>query len=257
MIRFSSLTHRLVPVLLAATVLAAGAARAQTAIPFASGHGNFSTQTGTVGITPSAGTQQFLLTTINPAGSVPAGYGTGPADTDVTALNTYFGLANGTLAGLNAADGSGYLSSRVTLTMGSVVSFDYVFLTDEDNTLSGSQFHDDRAFLTINGVVNSTIYLASQLSGAQLDNGSNTIFSFQTPGYVTVNYTVPSTGDYTFGFGVIDTNVNTTKSGLLIDNFNYTVPEPGTAATVLLFVSSVVALGLARRFRPAASPIPL
>ncbi len=230
---FLSPVRRFAPALLtvAAVLALTGPARAQISLLFASSDGNASTQTDTVGITPSAGTQQFLLTTINPVGSVPAGYGAAPADTNVSNLNAYFGLANGTFAGLGVASGSGYLSQQVPLNAGTVVHFDYVFLTDEDNTLTGAQFHNDRAFFTINGAINATLYQASQLSAAQLNEGSNTIFSFQTPGYVTVDYTVPSTGNYTFGFGVVDIGVNTTKSGLLLDNFNYTlVPEAGTPA---------------------------
>lgn len=244
--------NRLFSLLAAGTLtFAAVSSTARAQIPFSlanNSDGNASTQTASFGITPSAGTTQFLLTTINPAGSVPTGYGTNPADTDVANLNSYFGLANGTLAGIGAADGSGYLSQQLTLTAGSVVHFDYVFLTDEDNTLTGTRFHNDQAFLTVNGVIESTLYQASQFSSTQLDNGSSTIFSFQTPGYVTVSYTVPTTGDYTFGFGVVDIGVNTTKSGLLLDNFNYTViPEPGTDVLLVLSAGLGGLMVVARR----------
>ena len=224
-------------------------AQAQTAFSLASSNGNASTQTAAYGITPSAGTQQFLLTTINPAASLPSNgsLGTTPANTNVTALNTYFGLPAGTLAGLNAQDGSGYLSQQITLNAGSTVRFDYIFLTNEDNTLpttpAPSQYHNDRSFLTVNGALTQTLYTAGQLSASQLNAGSNSPnFDFQSAGaagngYTAVTYTVPSTGTYTFGFGVIDVDTNTIGSGLLIDNLTFTqVPEPGTwAGGALLF----------------------
>ena len=88
------------------------------------------------------------------------------------------------------------------------------------------------------------------MSAAQLNNGSNTIFSFQTPGYVTLSYTVPATGNYTFGFGVVELGVNTIKSGLLLDNFNYSVvPEPGTSALLALGLGVGAVVGR-RRARP-------
>ena len=260
--RLSSRARWFVLVLLGAAAMLSttSGAGAQVLVTFASFDGNTSTQTDTVGITPSAGTQQFLATTINPVGAVPTGYGTAAADTDVTNLNVFFGLPNGTLNGLNAKSGSGFLSEKLRLSAGTVVHFDYVFLTDEDNSLTGTSFHDDQTFFTINGAINATLYQASQLSSAQLDNGSNTIFSFQTPGYVTVDYTVPTTTDYTFGFGVIDVGTTTIKSGLLVDNFNYTpIPEPGTGA-LLLCLGGVVAvccrLARTRVIQAPADPSP-
>ena len=247
--------------LVVATALAAtDTARAQIPINLASSNGNSSTQTAAYGITPSAGTQQFLLTTYNPATSLPqdGSLGTTPSDTNVPTLNTYFGLANGTLAGLNAQDGSGYLSQQVTLTMGSVVSFDYLFLTNEDNTLpttpAPSQYHNDRSFFTVNGAINQTLYTAGQLSAAQLNAGTNSPnFNFQSQGtasasgYQRVSYTVPATGNYTFGFGVVDVDTNTVYSGLLIDNLNFSVvPEPGTTA-LLVFGAGGAALVAFRR----------
>ena len=168
----SSVCRFFVPVFvgMAVLVLSVSAAHAQIAITLASSNGNSSTQTAAYGITPSAGLQQFLLTTINPAASLPAdgSLGTSSANTNVTSLNSYFSLPAGTLAGLGVQDGSGYLSQTVTLAMGSVVHFDYIFLTDEDNTLpttpAPAQFHNDFAFFTVNGVFNGKILSASQLS---------------------------------------------------------------------------------------------
>lgn len=238
------------------------AARAQVPISFASANGNSSTQTAAFGITPSNGAQQSLLTTINPAGSLPPGLGATPANTDVSALNSYFGLPTGTLAGLGAQDGSGYLSSPLFLSVGSAVRFDFVFLTDEDKTLPATpppaRFHDDLAFFTVNGALASTLFKASQLSAAQLDAGSNTIFSFQTAAYQTFTYTVPATANYTFGFGVIDVGANTTKSGLLIDNFNHSVavPEPSSWALLLTAAGATLLIPGAwrRRRHPSGAP---
>ena len=248
--------------LLGVALLAAGSpALAQVPISLASSNGNASTQTAAYGITPSGGqTNQFLLTTINPASSLPANgsLGTTPANTNVTTLNTYFGLAAGTLAALNAQDGSGYLSQQVTLLAGAVVRFDYIFLTNEDNTLpttpAPSQFHNDRAFFTVNGTLNATLFQANQLSVAQLNAGSaSPNFNYQSSGavgngYTTFTYTVPTTGNYTFGFGVVDVDTNTVSSGLLIDNLNYNVvPEPGTNALLGLGAALSVVLVWRRR----------
>ena len=270
MIRFtSSLARRFAPAFLlaaAATLTAVGSAQAQLQIPinFASSNGNSSTQTAAYGITPSAGTQQFLLTTINPAASLPGdgSLGTTSANTNVTSLNTYFGLPASTLSGMSVQDGSGYLSQQVLLTAGSVVHFDYVFLTDEDNTLpttpAPAQFHNDFAFLTVNGVFNGKILSASQLSAAQLNNGSNSLnFDFQSAGtagngYTSMTYTVPTTGTYTFGFGVSDVDTNTVYSGLLVDNFYESpIPEP---TTWTLLLAGLTVLGLVVRRRAAGIP---
>lgn len=247
-IRFSSLLGALG---LGLGLTLAGPVRAQIPINLASNNGNASTQTATYGITPSAGTQQFLLTTINPAASLPAYLGTTPANTNVASLNTYFGLAAGTLGAFNAQDGSGYLSQQVTLTIGSVVSFDYIFLTSEDNSVA---YNNDRAFFTVNGAINTTLRTAGQLTSAEQAQGSNALnFDFQsrgtlTSGYTRLSYTVPATGNYTFGFGVIDVATTTVQSGLLIDNLNYSViPEPGTGA--LLALSAAGAAAAARTAR--------
>ena len=254
------MTIRLSSLVGALALALAGPAQAQVPISLASSNGNASTQTAAYGITPSGGqTNQFLLTTINPAASLPqdGSLGATPANTNVPALNTYFGLAAGTLGAFNAQDGSGYLSQQVTLTVGSVVRFDYVFLTNEDNTLPTtpppSQFHNDRAFFTVNGAVNSTLFQANQLTTAQLNAGSaSPNFNYQSNGtagngYTRVSYTVPATGNYTFGFGVIDVDTNTVASGLLISNLNYSVvPEPGTV-TLLAAAGAAGLLALRRR----------
>lgn len=245
-IRFSSLLGAL------GLVLAlAGPARAQIPINLASSNGNASTQTASYGITPSAGTQEFLLTTINPAASLPTYLGTTPSNTNVTSLNTYFGLAAGTLGAFNAQDGSGYLSQQVTLTVGSVVSFDYIFLTAEDNSVA---YNNDRAFFTVNGAINTTLRTAGQLTAAEQAQGTGSPnFDFQsqgslTSGYTRFSYTVPTTGNYTFGFGVIDVATTTVQSGLLIDNLNYSVvPEPGTLSLLTLGAGGVTLAALRRR----------
>ena len=254
---FSSLFCRFAPVVFLAVALSsARTVQAQIPISLASSVGNASTQTAAYGITPSAGTQQFLLTTINPAASLPGdgSLGTTPATTNVTTFNTYFGLAAGTLAGRGIQDGSGYLTQQVTLTVGTVVRFDYVFLTDEDNTVA---YNNDQAFFTVNGIVNSTLFTASQLSNSDLNAGSNSPnFDFQsqgplTSGYTRFSYTVSATGNYTFGFGVSDVTTNTVYSGLLIDNINYgvaVVPEPGTAALLAFGIGGAFLVAFRHRW---------
>ena len=236
----------------------AGSLRAQVPISLASSNGNASTQTSAYGITPSAGTQQFLATTINPAASLPGdgSLGTTAANTNVTSLNTYFGLAAGTLAGRGIQDGSGYLTQQVTLTIGTTVRFDYIFLTDEDNTVA---YNNDQAFFTVNGTINSTLRTAASLTTAELNTGSpSPNFDFQsrgtlTSGYTRFTYTVPTTGNYTFGFGVGDVTTNTVYSGLLIDNINYTlVPEPGTTLWLLAGSAMVAVVAARRRSAPAS-----
>lgn len=253
--------RRFAPALLGGmiAVLSGTAQAQQPAVPvsFASSIGNGSTQSAAFGIAPSAGTQQFLLTTLNPAASLPPGLGATPANTDVAALNGYFGLAAGTLAGLGTQDGSGYLSTTLSLSAGSVVRFDYVFLTDEDPTLPVNPppalFHDDLAFFTVNGTLAGTLFRASQLSPAQLAAGSNTIFSFQSGGHQTFTYTVPTAADYTFGLGVVDVGTNTVKSGLLVDDFHYTaaaVPEPSSWALLAAAgTATLLVPGVGRRLR--------
>ncbi len=67
---------------------------------------------------------------------------------------------------------------------------------------------------------------------------SPTVFTFGT-GYWTTTYTIPVSGTYTLGFGVMDTGDFAVDSGLLIDNVRVDpIPEPTT-----LTIWSVIALG--------------
>ncbi len=213
--------------------------------------GNASIQTAAYGVTPTEGTGQLLLTTYNTG--IPPEVGTNPAVNE-SALESFLGLPAGTLSGRNAVDGSAFRSQPLTLFTGDRVTFDYLFLTNED-TQAMSGFRNDFAFLTVNGTYPGSNPIVSVTAiDASLVGSSTPNFSLQMPGYVTYTFTAPANGSYTFGIGIVDVVDNGTASGLLVDNlFLIPIPEPGTSA-ILFLALGAGGIGCLWRHRRGAGP---
>jgi len=179
--------------------------------------GDTSIVTSTFGSGPTQGTFEALLTTISPY-QVPPGNAA-----DVSILEPFLGLSPGQLSTLTTdpfgvTDGSA-ITQTFTASKGSVLKFDYNFLTNE--LLQLPPFND-LAFVEIG----STLIKLTDVSTATLV-ASNTVFANET-GFQTYSYTIPATGTYTFGIGVAGVEDVFGQSAILVDNITLTsgVPEP-------------------------------
>ena len=178
--------------------------------------GAASIQTAAFGSGPTEGTFEALLTTGN--GAVPA-----------TALEAFLGLSPGSL--VSGFEGSAIKQSFPAKT-GDILSFDWNFLTND--------VIPDFAFVVISGL------------NILADAGSSALVLSSTPfaketGFQTFSFTIPSTGSYTLGIGVVDLNDPFNDSGLLVDNVRLRnlqpIPEPGT---LFLLGSGFIGLGFLR-----------
>jgi len=164
-------------------------------------------------------------------------------------LEQFLGLAPGaldTLGNGEVFEGSS-IKQSFTANAGQVLTFDWNFLTDE--TASNPDFNDF-AFLTIN---NSLSELADTFSTFST---SQTPFARET-GFKTFSYTIPTTGTYTLGIGVVDVNDPGTNSGLLVDNvvlstISTPIPEPNTVFSLLAFGACSVGYRLLRKQKTEA-----
>ncbi|WP_166830630.1 PEP-CTERM sorting domain-containing protein [Thalassoroseus pseudoceratinae] len=124
--------------------------------------------------------------------------------------------------GDSPANGSAIKQTFEVLT-GGKLSFDWSFITSENNTGENNDF----AFWSLSGANN----------GERLANAESGATAFQTK-----TYDVDSAGIYTLAFGVMNENNDFGPSQLLIDNVSFEAtatsgsptPEPGTWAMMAL-----------------------
>ncbi len=153
-------------------------------------------------------------------------------------LDSFFGLPTGTLLDeFGAFDGSGIsgISETISLNAGDILSFEFNFLTNE---ATPDFLTNDAAFVVISELPNPLTLLANTES--TFIDSDNPSFLEET-GFSTFAIEVPTTGEFTLGFGVVNAGDFTTNSGLLIDNITITptdIPEPST------FITSTIVLGL-------------
>jgi hypothetical protein len=151
----------------------------------------------------------------------------------VADLEAFLGLSPGSL--VNGAEGSA-IGQSFSANTGDTLSFDWNFLTNE----VGTEAVPDFAFVVINGLK----ILADALSATLVL--SSTPFAGET-GFQTFSFTIPSTGSYVLGVGVVDVNDPFIASGLLVDNVRLqslqAIPELGT---LCLLGSGLIGLGYLR-----------
>jgi len=245
----------------AATVLAlalAGQARATLAQgfegnPTINSTGDAAIKSTYQGVAAPEGSNQFLITTINQAGTDGSdGYSRQSSSDAVInmALQSFTGLT------LSGTEGSAFSLSIVVPVGMDTISFQYDFLTNELPSGGGVIQHKDFAFYALfNGatLVSSNLTLATPASinfndpARQLATGpiGSNPFTYDT-GYATFNKSGLAPGTYTLVLGVEDKTNTDTPSGLLVDNVAV-VPEP--SAFALIIAGAGVFLGVSARIK--------
>ena len=213
--------------------------------------GDFGIETSTFGSIPVEGNSQAFLSTayqeviglddnFNPiigGDAVPAtfisGINEGESLEGFLGLSSFFGESLDSIATASPIEGSAIRRS-FTAQAGQVISFFWNFLTNESveqSAIDDFTFpnFNDFAFVSIQSdSANELFSLADTVadftdSSASYDNET---------GYQQFTYTVPTTGTYTLGIGVVDVGEATRTSALLVDDVD--VPEPGTALALLV-----------------------
>jgi hypothetical protein len=179
-----------------------------------------SIETAAYGAGPTEGSYQALVTS-------------GDGSVSDSTIETFLGLAAGTLDSLIAGDANEGSAIRQTITAGAgdILTFNWNFLTDE---VEEGDDVPDFAFVSI--VSNFSEILADAVSSTFVP--SNTPFYDET-GFSTFQYTFPTSGTFTLGFGVMDEDDEVVDSGLLLDNVTI-IPEPATICLLGLGVLSLL-----------------
>jgi hypothetical protein len=177
-------------------------------------------ETVAYGSGPTEGTFQALLST---AGSIEGEGDTTGGAVRLEELETFLGLQPGSLDSISTSrvvEGSA-IKRTFTVQAGTVLSFAWNFLTNEvtnldEPTASANPDANDLVFVTITplSLVADTFW-TFVLSAAD--------FLSET-GFATFTVTLPTTGHYTLGIGVVDVGEALELSGLLLDNFTLTPP---------------------------------
>ena len=107
------------------------------------------------------------------------------------------------------------IAQTVTVPAGTVLSFDWRFLTDLSATPNSQG--NDYAFFSV------TPALTTLADSHSVFATSPTVFNMETQ-VGTYRYAFPTSGTYTIGMGVVDVGGTAIDSGLLIDRVTYTLP---------------------------------
>jgi hypothetical protein len=199
--------------------------------------GSAAVQPGSYGIAPTEGNYQAVMKTTTSQGAV-----------GDSLLEIFLGLPAGILdIGGVAVNGSA-VKQTVLVNAGDTLEFDYDYANNE--VYPGNP---DYVFFSVVGpsgaeVVKLVDWTSTQnIPGYYLGPAAEYVRhtgyrNYGTdPGYA---YTFTQDGTFTVGFGAVDVNGNSGKSGMLVDDVHITttIPEPSVASLVLLGL-----VGLARR----------
>lgn len=145
---------------------------------------------------------------------------------DVQSLDTFFGLQAGAIDEAvigNVTNGAGIQQSFTGLAGETITQYwDFV---SRDYT-----GFNDSAFAVINGAV--TVL-------ASIESGGTEVGSYGHTGWQSFNYTLPTDGTYTLGFGVVNTEDTILDGALFLDNqpgdarLIAVIPEPETYAMLI------------------------
>lgn len=174
---------------------------------------------------------------------------------EATAIESTLGLPSGSLQALSDSlthPGNGHFNVRdasamqTTFDGAGVLSFDWNFWSDDYSQ------SNDYSFFTISGpgITGNEIVLLADVNGsAEALASISARGAGGGTGWQNFAYSLPGTGVYTIGFGVVNGRNQNIPSYLHIDNIQASalVPEASTSLTALMLVIS--GLGLATRRR--------
>ena len=122
--------------------------------------------------------------------------------TDTASIESFLGLAPGTLAGIGTSPTFGSaIKQSFFANAGTVISFDWLFKAEDYLP------YDDFAFYSL--VPSGVATLLSNVA---------TVGNYGSSGLQSLSFVIPSTGAYTLGFGVLNSTDNGLFSTLTIDN---------------------------------------
>ena len=204
------------------------------------------------GISPTEGTHELLLTTINSTSDSQAPE-SGTNATTPPAIAAFVGSGSvgflrnsrpGQTPAATGREGSAYKIDLGALNVGDVISFDINFLTSD--FVPGGDSTADFAFYTLNGATDNVSVIADS-NDAVTAFGNGSPFNLQT-GYQTITINITTAGNYTLAIGVMDAGDTAGVSGLLVDNISVApIPEPSTVGLGL--AGAVLLVALRRRIK--------
>jgi plastocyanin len=200
-------------------------------------NGNFETGTfagwTTTGITGVVGT----FSNVPPPGGAFQGAAQTNGGVAVAGLETFFGLAPGSIAASTGVgtptNGSGF-QQTITIQTGDRLTFSWEFVTNEG---FGDPTFNDAAFVVI---ANTSTGLANTFSLVGFNGALN------TTGPQSFEFVFPTEGTYNVGVGVVNKGDTTFNSFILADNFTISTPVPPTAYMGLV-AAGFAGLGYGRR----------
>lgn len=161
---------------------------------------------------------------------------------NIPALETFFDLPTGTITSIVPAayNGSGIRQS-FTGAQGDILKERWNFFSTEDSTYDyGDGTHpNDTAFVVITrGSGPGSVVLLATLADTQGVGAAG------NSGWQSFDYTLPSAGDYTIGFGVVNWRDEYYDAFLFVDDGPLSAPEP---FSVTLLGIGLAGLGWSRR----------
>ncbi len=206
---------------------------------FESGNTSGWTMTGTVS---ASGTTTIDSWTVSPAGSYMAVLSSDGVSVTPD-LESFFDLTNGALSGAlppgTATNGSG-IYQDFSGNAGDTVTMYWAYVaTDYED------FNDPAFALVLN--TDNEDFEVTVL--ASIWSGGITVGDYGATGWHAFTYTLPVSGNYRLGFGVVNTGDDAVEGYLMLDNAPGTlsggeIPEPGTLA---LMGAGLLGLGFLRR----------
>lgn len=182
--------------------------------------GDTSIETGDIGISPTDGEFQALITN---------GFSDAGGSVEESDLSQFLDLPSGSLDILldgDATEGSG-IKQTFNAQAGDILEFDFSFLTNEGTP---SETFNDSAFFSVGG-------FTQQLADTSETFPNNSVERFtQATDTESRKILIQQAGTYELGFGIVDLTDSAVDSGILIDDVKLTSTGVGAFSTESLTI---------------------